>query len=263
MPDETKVSKQDCMVVVPVPKVEASIGFRFELEHYTEEARSIPKGSIRVCRVNTDVMAMNVRRGVNSISSPEIIARIHKELPLVNVESLLDLPRLSETVAHVARTVAPAGKSSKADDAYKRGVVLRRRLFDQIEVLICAGLVDADEFNPLRKGRGKVDLATDLIDAVALFARHAPELRGKISVTPEMLSEAESLGSHLREKSVPQAAKNRPSDARSGAAETRDLLWTLLCLRHKDLRRVATWLWHKEADEMVPPLCSRAYKRKK
>jgi hypothetical protein len=248
--------------VATEPGGKPTIDFRAEFDDYLPYAAAIPASEVRICRSNTDVMAVNVRIGVNSISEPEILDRIRRELPEVDIAELLDLPRLGETVARAARMVFPAPKPHNLEASEKRAAQLRKLLLGQIGILVESGLVKREELDALRKGRGKVNAANDLIDAAALFTQYGEQLEGKHPITPEQIKEAQTLGNLLREAVAPSAAIKPKSKARRQAAENRDRLWTLLSQRHQTLRRVAVWMWPKEADERVPPLGSRVHRRK-
>ena len=240
-----------------------SMDFKVELAHYLQAAAAIPEAEITTCRANTDLTASNIRIGVSSISEPGIIDRIRRELPTVEIEPLQDLRRLGETVAHAARQVTGPAKSLDKATALKQAIKVRRSLFKQIEVLVDAGILTAGDCGKMRKGRGSIDMANDLIDAAALLTRRASELENKLAIKPELIPQAQALGTYLRQTVTPNASVRRPQpDSRSEAAETRDRLWTLLLRRHKELRRVARWLWPDDADQRVPALLARQHKRK-
>lgn len=261
MPDDSNTTNPTNPSVETLEKSDTSVDFKAEFGQYLQKASLIPKSEVVICRTNTDRMGANIRIGVTSISSEEIIERIRRELPTVVIEELIDLTRLGETVAHAARVVSPPARSVEISAAVTRGGSIRRSLFSQIQVLVDAGIIKGEEFEPMHKGKGIMALANDLIDAAALFKRHETEIAGKVAVKPELIAEGRELGVYLRKHVAPASSVKNQSVDKSTAAETRDLLWTLLVRRHQELRRVAAWLWLDEADKHVPPL--RAFQRKK
>jgi hypothetical protein len=220
-----------------------SIRFEEDCERYLAAAAGISADEILTCRANTDVMAANIRLGIRSISQPAILARIRSELPCVDLDLLMDLPRLGETVARAARQAAPVSQATGLLAVVKKANGVRRVLFAQLDALVAAGLVTQEEYRPLRKGKGMVDLANDLVDATAILARRHAQLEGKLAIGPEVIEEARRLGEYLRERVVPKSAVRTNTGTKSECAERRDRFWL------------------DEADRYVPPLMSCRRKR--
>ena len=238
-----------------------SIDFKDEYEEYLALAAELPADEILVCRANTEVMAANIRQGIRSVDQPAIVERIRAELPTVDLDLLMDLPRLGDTVAHAARQAVPVSQPTGLLAVAKKANRVRHVLFAQLDALVAAKLVTREEYEPLRKGKGMVDLANDLIDAAAIFARHRARLEGKLAIEPELIAEGRELGEYLRKSVVPKSAGRLKAGKKSASAERRDRLWTLLVRRYQELRRVAYWIWLDEADRYVPPLMSCRRKR--
>src|SRR5262249_10447092 len=90
----------------------------------------------------------------------------------------------------------------------------------------------------------------------ALFRAHAAAIRNKTAVTAADLAEAADVGAELTTRLKPERAR-RDEKAKGALAEQmeqRDRTWTLLWLRHRELRRAGMWLWVDEVDAHVPPL---------
>ncbi len=183
----------------------------------------------------------------------------------INVQALPERRRDAnggDTVAFAARNVVPQPKSEELITKTTRGRKLRRVFFNQLETFIGTGQIKQEEFNKMRKGKGTLDVASDLIDSVALLEKYEPVLGGRLSVDVELLAEGQELGRWLRQTVEPSVSPKNDGLKKNEGSEVRDRLWTLLQRRHRELRRIGAWLWPAEVDKRVPSLLARQRKRK-
>lgn len=264
MPESTNPTTTTAGAPQETPSTTPTKGVDFSAEttFFLASAADIDPKDIRICRADTDLVASNVRRGVSSIAQEDVLARIRVELPTADLGPLLELDRLGEAVAFAARNVTAQPKSEELVTKTVRGRKVRKVLFSQIETFIGTGEIAREELAKMRKGNGIIDVANDLIDSVALLEKYEPVLGGRLSVTPEMLTEGQELGRWLRQTVEPSVSPKLDSGKKNEGTEVRDRLWTLLQRRHRELRHIGAWLWPEEVDKRVPPLLARQRKRK-
>lgn len=243
-------------VAPAAPFAVASKDFKQEFDLYLAQCGNFPH--IQPCRGDTSAMYVNVLDGWRAVFTEPNLARIKAELPLLNLEELHDLPRLAETLNFAAQTVQPTPNDASIRTAVSAANALRRTAFSYLEVAILKGAVKPEEYEPLRKGRGPMDMLEDLTIATALLTRAREQLAGKLEVPQEFLDRCKKTVEELRGKIVPTSiAKDAPKAKGNGAAEIRDRLYTLLVQRHKGLRLAGYLLWGDEFDDHVPSLLGR------
>ncbi|HCF56997.1 MAG TPA: hypothetical protein DFS52_03245 [Myxococcales bacterium] len=262
MPDESTPTTNADEAQETSATTATKVDFAAETAFFLAQAADVDPKDVRICRADTDLMAANIRRGLASITQEGVLDRIRVELPTVDVAPLLELNRLGETVAFAARNVMPEPKSEELATKTARGRKLRKVFFNQIETFIGTGQINQEEFDKMRKGKGTLDVASDLIDCVALLEKYEPVLGGRLSVTPELLDEGQELGRWLRQTVEPSVSRKNEGLKKNEGSEVRDRLWTLLQRRHRELRRIGAWLWPEEVDKRVPSLLARQRKRK-
>lgn len=240
-----------------------SQGFEADILRYAAEAGHIT--TTMLCG-DVDLAVANVELGLASLS-PEVQARIGRALPEQDLAVILDLGRLANTVGYLARqspaTVDPVLPKGKIREIIKRGWVLKEIISPQLDVLLHAGLLPADEHARLVVSRGPIGLANYLIDSVAAFTHHEESFAGKVQVPQAVLDEAKELGDLIKKHVRPKKSAKAEPPARSDRAKLRDQLWTLLCQRHAELRRIAGYIWLDKAASKVPGLQKRQRKSRK
>ncbi|MGI5863949.1 MAG: hypothetical protein ACOX6T_18100 [Myxococcales bacterium] len=262
MPDEPTSTTSSDEAQETSTAASTKVDFAAEIAYFLAQAVDIDPKDIQVCRADTDLMAANIRRGLASITEKDVLERIRRELPTVDLAPLLELNRLGEALAFAARNVVPEPKSPELAEKKNRGYELRKVFFNQIETLIGTGDLRPDEYKKMRRGKGMLDVANDLIDCVALLERNEPVLGGKLSVNSKLLAEGFELGWLLRQSIEPSASPKSGSPKKNESAEVRDRLWTLVKRRHRELRRIGAWMWPEDVDKRVPPLLARQRKKK-
>jgi len=224
---------------------------------FRDEARAIPDGEVVVCRANVSVAYHNVKRGVDAVSHHrDVIAR----LPGIDAKRILELSELSLAVVYAAAIAARVGEVSTNDyrNYLSRVNAARRGLLHSLEACSAFGLVPKEEIAPIRKGTGPLDAAGDVVALVALFRKYEDVLANKTPVTPAFLQEASEVSTTLLRSLKPRGTPvGKTPRSPEQMADDRDRLWTLLVRGHRDLRRVAAFLFGDDAEEKVPLLQSR------
>jgi hypothetical protein len=221
---------------------------------FVRRAEALPASEVQPCRADVCQAVANVMTGASSIDQPETIARIKKALPEIDVPALLALPILGQALVQAAEETAPVAKDVELAAALDRGAVLMRTMRPQLELLVRVGILSPMQVEATRNGRTAMDLSRNLTASAQLLSRCSPDV--SLMVSAEMIEEARSLGMTIRSHIASRAVAEGLLKARKDAAEPRDRLWTLLVHDHKELRRVARYLWDAEADCFVPPLRS-------
>jgi hypothetical protein len=223
-------------------------------DRFLSAALALPAHALVPFRSADPVLArMNVARGVEAIARER--ARIEEHLPKIDFAELQSLPALALAVIRAAQKAAPAPSSGELGRDLAEAYGLRASLLAIAEGLAAVSLLPAQEVTRIKRGTGAIDAASDLVDLSVLFERHASAIKGRHAATPDMLAEAARLGSKLVATLRSTRAK-RGSRKNDASVVARDRLWSLLVLRHKDLRRAAYYLWDDAFGDHVPSLLS-------
>lgn len=203
----------------------------------------------------------NAEFGVRSVEPHE--ARIKVELPAVKFVVLLEIRQialgLTYCVARVDRTLLDRPMSKEElKEATAEGYEERGLLLDTVRLLARAGLVPKDRVTLIEKGSGKLDMVSDVTQLVALCEEHLDVVLAKSPITKEQLAQDKQLGAKLARAFRPEGARGPDlAEESRKSVEMRDRMWTLLKMRHDELRRVGAWLFGMdEVDEKVPVLLS-------
>ncbi|MBK9260687.1 MAG: hypothetical protein IPM54_12815 [Polyangiaceae bacterium] len=239
----------------PTPEV---VGSQKAYEQYLSEAEALADADVRPFRADGSLALHNVEMGLDAISPH--VDRIKAELPTVDVVALQKLPDLALAVIYAAAQVDRTSDGSTGA-LIDKARASRTLLLASAEALAVAGILPAHEVERIRSGTGPIDLAQDNVDLAALLTKHATAIAGKTAVTPEQVTEAAHVGTELLKRLKPKGTRSK--DPAIEAVALRDRFWTLLAMRHKELRRVGMWLWMDEVDRFVPALQSRTVRRKK
>lgn len=224
------------------------------VSRFLRPARALPDDAVQPLRGDVLLAYDNVVRGVDAVLPHE--EHLRGALPLVDFRILRELPQLALATSFAASQVDRQARG-QVTPLLARAVHLRKLLLTAAEMLVLSGdLVDQD-LEKIRRGSGPLDTANDCIDLAALFRMHDGARRRTV-LTDELLNEAQELGSHLLKLVSVRSSRRRttlpPSDP---SVQLRDRLWTLLNLRHRELRRVGMWLFMDEVDAHVPRILAR------
>ena len=224
------------------------------VSRFLRPARALPDDAVQPLRGDVLLAYDNVVRGVDAVLPHE--EHLRGALPLIDFRILRELPQLALATSFAASQVDRQARG-QVTPLLARAVHLRKLLLTAAEMLVLSGdLVDQD-LEKIRRGSGPLDTANDCIDLAALFRMHDGARRRTV-LTDELLNEAQELGSHLLKLVSARSSRRRttlpPSDP---SVQLRDRLWTLLNLRHRELRRVGMWLFMDEVDAHVPRILAR------
>jgi hypothetical protein len=210
------------------------------------------------CRVDTDVLLVNVCRGAEALGKPGIEDRIREELPGIDLEVLKDAPRLALALNYVAHKVDPDGPLSSREVADVKQARDLRKSFSRV-------LAMATEFKVIPKiatkemfkGNSKAAMAHDLINSVELLAKYEAALKGRTLVDDGMIATARALGTRLLQNAdIGSPLVDRPAAEKNAQVHARDVLFARLLKVHDLMRKAAFWLWGAEMGKYVPPLRS-------
>lgn len=138
---------------------------------------------------------------------------------------------------------------------------LRESLLIAADPLAHRGLLDAKRVAEIRAGRGKEDVANDLMALAELFSSAWDRVRSKTVVEEHEVRRAEEIGTKLlMSLAAREGASSKPVDS----ADRRVRAYTLLARAYSACRRAATYVrWEQgDADDLVPPLVRRGPGRK-
>jgi hypothetical protein len=238
----------------PAHKLLGVLTPRAAYDHFLPAAKLLADADVVPCRGDLPLALHNVQLGVDHVLPNE--ARIKKELPAIDLDTLRGLPNLAAGLLYAADRVSRP--PSKADISQK---LLRLRKLREPMLLIAEGLAEwgilpAERVAAIRAGKGAIDAARDGIALEALYREFEPLLRNKHPFGESDLKEVAELGNQLVRSITPDGGRHR-LEAPSEETGVRDRLYTLLVRRHSELRKVGHYLYGDAMGEHVPPLSAR------
>jgi len=239
-------------------KMPAVVGSEAAFNRFIGEARALGKAPI--CRADATLAYHNVTVGSDWVLSRE--AELKKDLPNVDLEPIRSLPELGLALIFAASQVDRSNNSSGVLKALQdEARPLRTLLLSTAHTAVAAQLIAARDVAHIRKGRGSLDAAKDLVNLVALFRKHAKALAGKTPVTAAHLERAAELGTQLQTMIVPRGGgRARKGAAGDAAAADRDALFALMKQRHVLLWRLGAWLAGPDGIEQAVPSLQARYR---
>jgi len=220
---------------------------------------------VQVCRADVRIAAYNVKLGVESIfgSGEEKAEReakitsITEQLPKVSTKKALELPEIARALVLLAQKVTPTVSTREIEAKLAVVASLREPILRAAELLAGKGHLPEAEVAKIRAGTGKFDQASDGLALVLLFHRNEATVAGKHPFTAEDFTTLREASEWLMDRLTPVGAKKAPA-ARRDDEDLRDRFWTLLALRHPELRVMGYVLFQEDFDAKVPRLQSRA-----
>ncbi|MDO9022157.1 MAG: hypothetical protein Q8S73_32315 [Deltaproteobacteria bacterium] len=242
------------------PDVPVVDGSQAAYDTFLPDALQIPAAEVRPFRYDASLAYHNVTRGLVALQPH--IATLRAELPRTDADALADLPDLALAVLFAADQVDRGADRSDGNTArlLKRAFASRTLLLDAATALAGKGLLPKRAVAKIREGRGNIDAASDCVALVALFQKHAANVKGRHALSRSDLADASEVGNALLKILKPKRARTRSTATSvANAADHRDRLWTLLVQRFEGphgLERAAMHLWGRDAATHVPPLLS-------
>jgi hypothetical protein len=230
---------------------------REAFDRFVHAAADLPASALVPFRSADPALARtNVQAGVDAVMPLRV--RIAHELPAVAFANIAGLPDLALALQYASRVAETAPSANEVASNLSAAHALRGTLLTIADGLSRAGLLPGAEVAKIKKGRGALDAAADCVELSELFTKHEKKIAGKHAATAQMLKSANEVGSYLLSTLKSSRAKDK-KPVNGPALEARDRLWSLLVQRHKDLRRVAYYIWDDAFNEHVPALL--AHKR--
>jgi len=204
--------------------------------------------------VNIDIpqavsVALGVLPGLSALRPT-----IAKALPLHPIELLdkLETYALAAWYAHL-QVLPPGNAASPVKLLLDEASALRMALLTDAEALAARGLLDAGTVAEIRRGKGNIDMANDLVALASLFTTHAGAIQGKTAATPAEVSRAGALGPMLL---AALGARSHADAGPSDASDKRARAFTLFLRAYDATRRAVHYLhWDEgDADVLAPSL---------
>jgi hypothetical protein len=241
----------------------AEIDAKAAFERFLPLAMSIHPDSVRAFRGDALVAYHNVKAGAVAVLERE--EEVKKGAPMCDTALVRALPNLALAVQFASQQVNRSPEATELRTLYPRVARLRRKMLASAVALAECGIFPERDVDAIRRGRGKIDGASDLVQLADLFQKHKTEAQGKHAIGENEIAQAAQLGTRaltiLKPGAVPRAPM--PSAALLAAIDQRDRLWTLLVRHHEDhLWRAGAWLFGSDVDDHVPPLLSRRVSHK-
>jgi|GEM_PF-3182334 len=217
-----------------------------------------------VFSVEASVMVTNVRTGVDAVLPR--LAEVLAVRPKTDAAAILTLPNLARAVQHAAAgcVAAPAVARANLESRYAQ-----LQLYREPTLLVAQALTSpllAKDGVPLlppeivasiAEGNGQYNHAQDGVRLASLFRQYGPAIVGKHPFSAAWLDAMEAHGAWIMDNITPTGARVR-KNAPPEMTRTRDRLWTLLRLRHTELRKAGIELFGEDGvDAEVPRLGTR------
>ena len=247
----------------PAPAETGSPSLKKSFEAFLAPARALPKEQLVSLKLDVNLVFANVRQGVTAIAPH--LDRLRTELPKLSVDELNKLPALAEALLYAH------GESQRLTQPVKRAEIeakltelqtLRESLLLQAEVFALVGLIPEPRVAQIRAGKGLFDLSHDGVALADLYGEYRSQIAGKHPFADAQIARAAELGHALMKVITPDGARANATASALQAVEQRDRLFSLLVLRHAELRKAGFYLFGEEVDDKVPTLGARAGKRR-
>lgn len=139
-------------------------------------------------------------------------------------------------------------------DDVSRAYILRDLMLTTLECAAKFELIPTDVVQALRAGNGPMDVVSDLVGAVAEYREHVEALDGKTPITPELLEEAQVLGTSLQERVTPKPVASNGVDAKDKALDIELRFYALVADKHHEARQAGREIWGRAVNFHIPAL---------
>jgi len=218
-----------------------------------------------VFSVEASVMVTNVRTGVDAVLPR--LAEVLAVRPKTDTAAILTLPNLARAVEHAAAgcVAAPAVARANLESRYAQlqlyrepTLLVARALTSPLLAKDGVPLLPPEIVASIAEGNGQYNHAQDGVRLASLFRQYGPAIADKHPFSPAWLDAMEAHGAWIMDHITPTGARVR-KNAPPEMTRTRDRLWTLLRLRHTELRKAGIELFGEDGvDAEVPRLGTRA-----
>ncbi len=224
-------------------------------EHFEPIARRAAPEDPEPCRLDVEIVRVNVNRGVEAIRPH--LATVRQKLPQHDTAELLELHELALALLFAAGKVVRTSTAIGIDEHLTSLWPMREAGIKQLEVFSILGFIPKEIPTAIRRGKGSLDAARDAQAIVGVFHDHKAAFDGKHPFTPEQLRKLGEDGDWLVAALKPANAKGAPVE-RDPAAVLRDQLFALVSARHDALREAGVVVFGlKNLDDHIPPLGAR------
>jgi hypothetical protein len=247
----------------PTTPVAAPPSLKKSYEAFVTAANLLPKEQVVPLKLDVNVVFANVQQGVLSVQP--FLTRLRSELPKLPLEDLTQLPELSEALLYAhseaVRHSQPA-KRAEMEASLTELQSLREKLLLQAEVFALVGLIPEARVAQIRAGKGLFDAAQDGVALADLYGAYRSQIAGKHPFTEAQVARTAELGHALMKLVTPDGARTTVAVAAVKAQDERDRIYSLLLLRHGELRKAGFYLFGEAVDEKVPTLGARQSRRR-
>jgi len=224
------------------------------------EAAALPKLEVTsMAHMIANLIRANVLEGrKNVLEQRAVIDTLHKKPQWDRVERI----EIVVTKLLGMNAAIPAPMAGDKDLAAKvaRMWELRGYLLPLAEMLSSMNLLPQPDVAKIRRGRGSLNGANDVVAIIALLNKHDAAVCKYLGpVTPAMLVEGVEIGEALGLKLLPKAAK-KPSPVtkeQRDAQLQRDRLFTILDRDYDHTWRLGALVFGRDVDTKVPAMMSR------
>ncbi|MBL9043028.1 MAG: hypothetical protein JNM83_15565 [Myxococcales bacterium] len=247
----------------PVPAAPDAPSLKKSYEAFVAAALALPQEKVLPLRLDVNLIFANVQQGVQSVQP--FLDRLAAELPKLPTAELAKLQTLAEALlyahAEAARLTQPA-KRAEIDAKLTELLRLREKLLLQAEVFALEGIIPESLVAQIRAGKGLFDAAQDGVALADLYGAYRSQIAGKHPFTDAQVARTAELGHALMKLVTPDGARTTVAVAAQKAQDERDRIFSLLLLRHGELRKAGFYLFGEAVDEKVPTLGARQSRRR-
>ena len=251
--------KKDAPKEAPDPNLPS---YKKQYDRFLPDALALKKELVVSLRLDVHLVYANVQKGCSEVLPHK--ARFATELPKLDLAAIEALPSLVEALLYAHNDAAHKTmpmKRQEMEALFQELGKLREMMLLQAEVFALCGLVPENRVAQIRSGKGPFDTAGDGVALADLFREFETPWAGKHPFSKAQIARAAEVGNTLLQSITPDGARPNHSQQASKALDARDRMYSLLTLRHAELRKAGFYLFGEEVDQKVPVLGARAGKK--
>jgi hypothetical protein len=237
----------------PAPAVAAG-GAVAAFQQYLGAASAVPAADVKVFHGDPNVVYTNVLTGTTNLLAQK--TAILAELPNEDLTVFETLPAIALGLLYATlQATRRSTKNPTLQANLKEAHALRALLLSSATALAQAGVLQASVVAQIRRGRGLIDVARDLIALAGLFNSNALAIAGKTPITVDQVNRASTLGTELQGQLRPKDAPKTKTVNTAG--DIRDRFWALVVEKYDRVWRVGALIYgQSDIAAKVPPLLS-------